>query len=358
MLLFMKACPIHLTEEEESSLNSWAKNGKTEQRLAMRARIILAAARGEKNISIARALSIRTETVSKWRGRFSKKGLLGLRDAPRSGKPFSYDQDTEGRILTQLDQPPPSGYARWNGRLLAEALGDVSKHQVWRTLAIHGISLQRRRSWCISTDPEFARKAADIVGLYLDPPEHAVVICVDEKPQIQALERAQGWLKLPNGKALTGFSHGYKRHGTTTLFSALEVATGQVKNGHYQRRRRVEFLDFMNGIVADYPNQEIHVILDNLNTHKPKRDMWLKMHPKVHFHYTPTYASWLNQCEIWFSILERGALQGGNFTHTQQVRDAIDNFTEAYNPKAAPFQWTKKYVYPKPLKQSYADLSN
>jgi transposase len=358
MLLFMKACPIHLTVEEESSLNSWARNGKTEQRLAMRARIILAAAKGEKNINIAKALSIRTETVSKWRGRFAEKRLPGLMDAPRSGKPFSYDQDTESRILSQLDQSPPSGYARWNGRLLAAALGDVSKYQVWRTLATHGISLQRRRSWCISTDPEFARKAADIVGLYLDPPEHAVVICVDEKPQIQALERAQGWLKLPNGQALTGFSHGYKRHGTTTLFSALEVVTGQIKNGHYQRRRRVEFLDFMNGIVADYPDQEIHVILDNLNTHKPKRDMWLKMHPQVHFHFTPTYASWLNQCEIWFSILERGALHGGNFTRPQQVREAIDNFTEAYNPKAAPFQWTKRYVYAKPLKQSYADLCN
>ena len=139
-----------------------------------------------------------------------------------------------------------------------------------------------------------------------------MVICVDEKPQIQALERAQGWLKLPNGKALTGFSHGYKRHGTTTLFAALEVTTGQVKAGHYKRRRRVEFLDFMNQIVADYPDKELHVILDNLNTHKPKNDMWLKRHPRVKFHYTPTSASWLNQIEVWFSILSRSALKGAS----------------------------------------------
>ncbi|HYA03104.1 MAG TPA: IS630 family transposase, partial [Syntrophobacteria bacterium] len=233
-----------------------------------------------------------------------------------------------------------------------------SNHQIWRVLRRHGIHLQRRRSWCISTDPEFAAKAADLVGLYLDPPENAVVICVDEKPHIQALERAQGWLRLPNGKSLTGFNHGYKRHGTTTLFAALNVATGQVKAGHYKRRRRREFLDFMNEVLADYPEREIHVVLDNLSTHKPKHDRWLARHPWVHFHYTPTHASWLNQVEVWFSILSRRALKGESFTSPQQVRNAIDLFLAAHNKDASPFEWRKRQVYPKALKKYYSDLCN
>src|SRR5439155_14918071 len=207
--------------------------------------------------------------------------INGLQDAPRPGKPATYDRKSERRILAQLDQPPPKGYARWNGVLLASVLKDISDHQIWRVLRKHGISLERRHSWCISTDPCFAQKAADVVGLYLNPPEHAMVLSVDEKPHMQALERAQGWLKLPNGKALTGFQHDYKRHGTTTLFAALEVATGLVKAGHYRRRRRVEFLHFMNRVVVDHPGREIHVILDNLNTHKPKHDRWLARHKNI-----------------------------------------------------------------------------
>ncbi len=200
----------------------------------------------------------------------------------------------------------------------------------------HGISLQRRRSWCISTDPEFAAKAADVVGLYLHPPAKALILSVDEKPSIQALERAQGWIRLPDRKAMNGFSHGYTRHGTTTLFAALNVITGEVKTGHYRRRRRREFLDFMNEIVAAHAGCEIHVVLDNLNTHKPKEDRWLQRHPQVHFHYAPTYSSWLNQVECWFSILSRQALRGASFTSPQQVREAIDKFVAAYNEKAAP----------------------
>ena len=181
---------------------------------------------------------------------------------------------------------------------MAKALGDISALHVWWVLRRHGIHLQRRRSWCVSTDPQFAQKAADIVGLYLDPPENAVVISVDEKPAIQALERAQGWLRLPNGQAVRGHNHEYKRHGTTTLFAALEVHTGAVAVGHYQRRRRREFLDFMNRLVAQHPETELHVILDNLSTHKPKHDRWLARHPLVRFHYTPTHASWLNKMEV------------------------------------------------------------
>jgi transposase len=183
-----------------------------------------------------------------------------------------------------------------------------------------------------------------------------VVLAVDEKPAIQALERAQGYLKLPNGRALTGFAHEYKRRGTTTLFAALEVATGQIRAKHSKRRRRPEFLDFMNRIVADHPEQEIHVVLDNLSTHKPKRDRWLARHKNVHFHFTPTHASWLNQVEIWFSILARSTLKGASFASVQQLRQAIDAFIEAYNPAATPFQWQKAKVHPKSLTARITDL--
>jgi transposase len=283
--------------------------------------------------------------------------MAGLGDWPRSGRPRTYGTEAEKRILAMLDQPPPVGYAQWNGRLVAEALANVSKDQVWRALRKHGVCLQRRRSWCVSTDPEFGPKAAAIVGLYLDPPENALVLCVDEKPSIQALERAQGWLKLPSGKSLTGFSHGYRRHGTTNLFAALDVATGLVKAGHYNRRRRVDFLDFMNTVIRDVPEgQEVHVILDNLNTHKPKNDQWLRRHSNVHLHYTPTHASWLNQIECWFSIMSRAALKGASFTSPAELRDAIDRFVAAHNTEGAPFHWTKTRVHQVPLKTCYADL--
>jgi transposase len=351
------ATAIELTPEERHTLETWIRSSTTEQRLAQRARFILAAAAGQGTRSIARRYAVRAATVSKWRTRFQAMRLSGLQDEPRPGAPVQYGESTEQRILEKLDEDPPEGYASWNGRLLAEALGDVSEAQVWRVLRKNKIQLQRRRSWCISTDPEFAAKAADIVGLYLNPPNNAVVISVDEKPHIQALERAQGYLRLPNGQALTGFSHDYKRHGTTTLFAALNVLTGQVKAKHYRRRRRREFLDFMNDVVRDYPpDQEIHVILDNLNTHKPKNDRWLARHKNVHFHFTPTHASWLNQIEVWFSILSRAALRDGSFTAPRQIRDAIDRYIAVYNPDATPFEWRKTVVHPVAPKRRYADL--
>jgi transposase len=179
---------------------------------------------------------------------------------------------------------------------------------------------------------------------------------VDEKPHIQALERAQGWLRLPDGRALTGFAHEYTRHGTSTLFAALTVATGQVQVGHYSRRRRVEFLDFMNQVVAAHPAGDLQVILDNLSTHKPKDDAWLRAHPRVKLHFTPTHASWLNQVEVWFSVLSRAALLGASFTSPAQLRQAIDDFIAAYNPKARPFVWTKVKVRQKTPASKYADL--
>jgi transposase len=352
------ATPIVLGDEERVMLERMARGAKTERRLSERARIVLAAAEGRATTRIAASMERTPATVSKWRTRFAKDRLGGLRDAPRSGQPVRYGTPAEKRILAVLDQPPPSGYATWNGRLVAEALGDVPEHQVYAMLRKHGIQLQRRRSWCVSTDPEFAAKAADVVGLYLDPPENALVLSVDEKPHIQALARAQGYLRLPTGRAITGFAHEYKRNGTTTLFAALDVVTGQVKAGHYQRRRRVDFLDFMNQVIVEHPDQDIHVILDNLNIHKAKHDGWLEQHPRVHFHYTPTHASWLNQIEVWFSILSRSTLKGASFDSVAQLREAIDRFIAAYNPKAAPFQWQRKTVRQTGLKRSYANLLN
>ena len=352
-----KPTPLTLKPEEEATLESWARSATTEQRSATRARIVLRAAEDIGTNAIAKELHIRPATVTKWRVRFARQGMDGLKDAPRPGQPRRYGPADEKRVLQMLDQPAPSGYAQWNGTLLAQAT-KLSAGFVWKVLRSHGIQLQRRRSWCISTDPEFAQKAADVVGLYLDPPQNALVLCVDEKPHIQALERAQGYLRLPSGRALRGFSHEYKRHGTTTLFAALETATGQVMAGHYERRRRVEFLDFMNHVVSAYPDREVHVIIDNLSTHKPKRDKWLARHKNVHFHFIPTHASWLNQVEVWFSLLARYALKGASFTSARRLREAVDRFIAAYNPTAHPFQWTKHFVNPHPPKLHYADLCN
>lgn len=347
---------VELTAGQREKLEGWVRSGKTEQRLARRARIVLAAAEGRATTEIAKEMGLWPYQVSKWRARFSKEGLEGLFDRPRSGKPAVYDGRTDERVLKVLDDRPPEGRAGWTAALVSERLGDVGERQVWRILQRHGIHLQRRRTWCVSTDPEFAAKAADVVGLYLNPPDNAVVLCVDEKPHIQALERAQGWLRLPNGRAVTGESHRYKRHGTTTLFAALEVATGLVKAGHFNRRRRCDFLAFMNELVLDRPDRQLHVILDNLNIHKPKNDRWLARHRNVHFHFVPTNASWLNQIEIWFSILSRRALKGASFTSAAQLRLAIDNFIRHHNERAAPFQWKKTVVKQSNPEKHYSKL--
>ena len=347
---------IKLTIEEKQKLEEITRTRTAPVREVQRARLILLAAEGMENKTIAQEIGLSRVMVAQWRQRFAKSRFAGLIDGQRSGKKPRYTQETERRILALLDSDPPAGYASWNGNLVAQQLGDVSHDQVWRVLRKHSIHLQRRHSWCVSTDPEFTQKAADIVGLYLAPPQNAAVISVDEKPAIQALERAQGWLRLPDGQALRGFNHEYKRHGTTTLFAALEVATGMVKVEHYPHRRRREFLDFMNQVVDDYPDTELHVILDNLNTHKPKDDRWLAKHPNVHFHYTPTHASWINQVECWFSILWRQALRGLSVTSFRQLHQAIDDFVEAYTQTAHPFEWTKQVVHQSGLKIKYSQL--
>jgi transposase len=350
------ATPIVLTAEERVTLEGWVRSGTTEQRLVERSRVVLLAAAGMGSRAIARELGCARGVVSKWRLRFARERLAGLADAPRSGKPRTYHEAADRRILAALDRPPPAGFARWTAPLLAKELGDVSDQYIWRFLRAQRIDLAGRKSWCLSTDPEFAAKAADIVGLYLAPPDHAIVLAVDEKPAIQALDRAQGYLKLPNGRSLHGQAHEYKRCGNSTLFTALEVATGQIKARHTKRRRRVEFLAFMNEVVVDYPDQQIHVVLDNLSTHRPRRDQWLARHRNVHFHFTPTHASWLNQVEIWFSILARSTLKGASFRSVADLRAAINAFIDAYNVTATPFQWRTARVHPKGLVSRITDL--
>jgi transposase len=352
------ATAIALTEIERAQLTDLIKAPRTQRRYADRARIVLKAAEGMSNRQIAETMSVRPATVSKWRVRFESERLEALNDDYRPGRPPGPEEPERlrSRILAMIDQPAPEGYARWNGRLLAQALG-VNAHAVWKHLRALGISLQRRRSWCVSTDPEFATKSADVIGLYLGSPANAVVLSIDEKPCIQALDREQGWLKMPDGRALTGFAHEYRRHGTTNLFAALDVATGCVQGACFQRKRRDEFLRFLDTLVAQNPGRELHLVLDNLSVHKlDEEHQWRKKHPQVHFHFTPTHASWLNQIEAWFSILSRSALSGASFQSVRELIQAIERFIVVYNQTAMPFVWTKVRVWQKSPLGKYAEL--
>jgi transposase len=322
-----------------------------------RAQSILGCLAGKQVKEVARACHTRPNTVIKWRQRFVQQGLAGLRDAPRPGAKPVYGEDFRKRVLALLEQPPPPGQASWDGPAVAATL-QGSVHAVWRVLRQQGICLQRQRSWCVSTDKEFAAKAADIVGLYLDPPEKAIVLSVDEKPSIQALERKTGYVETDNGKIVRAYKSTYKRHGTLNLFAALRVTTGEVKTAFTQRKRREEFLQFMDQIVAETLSaQELHVILDNYCTHK-KCDAWLAQHPNVHFHFTPTSASWLNQVEIWFSILSRKALRGLSAKSTGELRQAIEAFIAAYGKHAKPFKWRKREVKGSQLRNTIVNLCN
>ena len=349
-----RATVIALTSEERAVLEALVRSTKSEVRMRTRARVVLAAAAGMATREIGRMVGCTTGTASKWRVRYARDRLAGLDETGNRGAEPKYGPAEQQRVLAMLDQPPPAGYSNWTAPLLARTLGDIHEQYIWRFLRAQKIDLSGRKSWCVSTDPDFVAKAADIVGLYMAPPTNAVVLSVDEKPSIQALERAQGYLKFPSGRAMVGQSHDYKRHGTTTLFAALNVATGQVTGRHYKRRRRIEFLDFMNKVVADYPEREIHVILDNLSTHKPKRDLWLARHRNVHFHYTPTHTSWLNQIEIWFSILSNKSLAGASFQEVDQLKAHINDFIASYNENARPFVWTKSQVHQKRLRPCFA----
>src|SRR6201993_1757249 len=354
MKIIPAATPIALTPEERQVLEALANSRKAEARMRDRARIVLLASAGMASRAIAREVGCTPGTVSKWRVRYASKRMAGLSETGDRGNDPKYGAEHGQRILALLDKPPAAGYSNWTAPLLARELVDIHEQYIWRFLRAQKIDLSGRKSWCQSNDSDFVPKTGEIVGLYMAPPDNAVVLSVDEKPSIQALERAQGYLKLPNGRAMIGQSHDYKRNGTTTLFAALNVSTGEVTGRHYKRRRRLEFLDFMNRMVKQYQGKEIHVILDNLSTHKPKRDMWLARHPNVHFHYTPTHASWTNQIEIWFSILTGKSLKGASFTSVAGLKDHIDSFIASYNQDARPFVWTKSVVHQKRLKPCFA----
>jgi transposase len=350
-----RATPLSCAAEVRSELERLSRSRTEPRQLVERARIILACLSGEPQAQIAKRLDTRPNTVSKWRLRFAQHGLKGLADAPRSGKPPIYGPALRTQLLATLETPPPKGQARWDGLALAKALG-VKKSIVYALLQKDGIQLKRRRSWCVSTDPQFAAKAADIVGLYLAPPQKALVLSVDEKPSIQALSRATGYVQTSSGKIARGLKSTYRRNGTLNLFAALDVATGNVRNKTTATKTRVDFQAFMDEVVADVPaDREIHVILDNYCTHK-KNEAWLTAHPNVTFHFTPTSASWLNQVEIWFGILTRKALRDASFDSKEDLAKAIHDFCEVWHENAHPFVWRKREVKGAQLRNTIGNL--
>uniref|UniRef100_E6QV49 Transposase of ISCARN106, IS630 family n=1 Tax=mine drainage metagenome TaxID=410659 RepID=E6QV49_9ZZZZ len=352
------AAAINCSSSDLQELERISKSRTLESRMVERARIILGCLAGRRNDEVATDLGIQAATVSLWRKRFASNGLAGLRDQPRSGKPPTYPaSDLRQRILKQLEAPPPAGFSGWDGGMLAKEL-NVSDDAIWRILRKEGIQLQRHRSWCVSTDPEFSAKAADVIGLYLSPPQNALVLSIDEKPSIQALERKTGYVCTSSGKIVRGMKSTYKRHGTINLFAALNVFTGIIQSKTTATKKRQDFQSFMEEVVSDIPSdQQIHVILDNYCTHK-KNDDWLANHPNVHFHFTPTSASWLNQIEIWFGIFSRKTLSGASFAGTEQLIEAINAFIAAYNESASPFVWRKREVKGSQLRNTIVNLCN
>jgi transposase len=346
------ACP----PDTRAELTAISMSRTTEARLVERAHIILDCLEGKQIKQVAEERNVSVPTVSKWRQRFAFFGLLGLSDAFRPGKPPIYGREYRNRVLALLEQPPPVGQACWDGPALAANLGG-SVDAVWRVLRNEGIHLQRKRTWCVSTDPQFASKAADVVKLYLDPPENAVVICVDEKPSIQAIERPSGYVQADNGKIMVGVKSTYKRHGTLNLFSALDVANGQVYAQTTDFKKREDFRGFMDAVIKELPaGREIHVILDNYATHK-RNDDWLAQYGgRVQFHFTPTSASWLNQVEIFFSLLARKALRGASFKSKAELKQAIEAFIAAHNQRARPFRWRKRDVRGSQLRNTLMNL--
>lgn len=351
------AVSLSCTKKERQTLEKWSTGSKIEKRLFDRARIVLCCLKGKKNIEVAAELNISRFTVAKWRNRFAKEGTKGLFDSPRSGKPKTYDHKFRNKVLAVLEQPPPKGQSTWDGKSLAAAV-EASNDAVWRILRKEGIQLQRCRSWCVSTDKEFTKKSADIIGLYLDPPQNALVICVDEKPSIQAIERKKGFVETSSGKIVQGLQSTYKRHGVLNLFAALNVATGEVRTQTTKQKRRPEFQSFLDKVIEGVsPEKEVHIILDNYCTHK-RNDDWLKKHPNVFFHFTPTSAGWLNQVEIWFGILSRKQLRNASFKSVEELTRAIEDFIEVYHQGAKPFVWRKREVKGAQLKNKLSNFCN
>jgi transposase len=349
---------LECSAEDKASLIAISKSRTAEARTVERARIILARLEGKQIQQVAQELKVSIPTVTKWCKRFSLWGLRGLGDDLRSGRPVTYDAAFRNKVLALLEQPPPPGMSHWDGPAVAEELGS-SVHAVWRVLRLEGIYLQRVRSWCVSTDKEFAPKAAEVVGLYLNPPVNAVLLSVDEKPGMQAIERPSGYVETDSGAVVRGLKSTYKRHGTLNLFAALEVGTGQVKTKFTEYKKRADFQSFLDGVIADQPpDKEIHAILDNYSTHK-KNDDWLaKFEGRVQFHFTPTSASWLNQIEIVFSLLQRKTLNGASFKTKDELRDTIEAFIRKHNERAKPFRWRKREVKGSQLRNTIINLRN
>ena len=327
---------VLLDAETRSSLAKLVQSSSTPQSLALRSRIVLAAAEGEENQQIAADLRIPPVTVGKWRRLFAANGLEGLRDAPRPGRPPKHDSARRLKVQTRVCQQPDD-QSRWSVRTLAAELG-LPSSTVNRMLVAAKLQPHRIRTFTFSPDPDFEAKLLDIVGLYLNPPENALVLCVDEKPGIQALDRTQPLLPLRAKKPRT-WTNEYVRHGTQTLIAALEIATGKVVAHVRDRRTTMDFLSFMDDVLKSYPLRELHVVLDNLNIHKNEAaKQWLLQHPRVHFHYTATHASWMNMIECFFSILTRQALTHSVQRSKKDLRDLLHRYLNKYslNPRPSP----------------------
>lgn len=332
--------PIILSEEQKTQLQGLANSRSLPHGLVQRVQIVLACAAGEANSAIAKRMRLSNATVGKWRQRFLEHGIEGLHDELRAGRPRTHEDERVAEVInTALQTEPPDG-THWSVRSMEKHTG-ISKSTVQRWFNLFGVQPHRQRYFKLSNDPFFIEKVRDIVGLYLNPPDHAVVLCVDEKTQVQALNRTQPMLPMGLGY-VEGVTHDYIRHGTTTLFAALDVATGEVITQCKRRHRHQEFLSFLRHIDANVPQDlDIHLIVDNYATHKhAKVKAWLAKRPRYHIHYTPTYASWLNQVERWFGIITQQAIRRGSFSSVKQLIKKIEHFVEHYNTNASPFAWT------------------
>jgi transposase len=335
------AVAIELSSSERRELESLARRRTTAQGLARRARIVLAAAEGLENKAIVARLGVDANTVGKWRRRFAERRLDGLYDEPRPGTPRQIGDDEIAEVVRRTLEETPPGGTHWSLRSMAAAVGHApsSIHRIWQAF---GLQPHRSETFKLSGDPFFVEKVRDIVGLYLAPPERALVLCVDEKSQVQALDRTQPLLPMRPGQPERR-SHDYTRHGTTTLFAALDVATGEVIGRCFARHRAREFLKFLRTIEANVPaNLDVHLVMDNYATHKtPPIRSWFARHPRWHIHFTPTGASWLNQVERFFALLTEKQLRRGVHRSTQELEAAILGYIDTVNADPRPFRWTK-----------------
>jgi transposase len=352
-----KSKQLNCDDKTLQKLQQIANSQKEEMRMVQRANIVLRLLEGKQIKTVVAELGVEENTVTKWRDRFDTFGIAGLRDAARTGKPRIYDEKWEKTVLEKLGTTPPKGLTKWDQPTLAKEL-NTSEDAIQRFFQRKGIQLSRTRTWCVSTDPEFSAKAADIVGLYMSPAESAVVICVDEKPSIQALSRRTGYVKTQDGKTMRAIGSTYRRNGTRNLFAALEVATGIIHGKPTATKKRTDFLSFMDDLLLELPNNnstEYHVILDNYCIHK-RCDEWLKVNTNVKFHYAPTSASWLNMVEIWFNIMTRKILRNSNFNSTDELASAMNEYIKYYNQSAEPFVWKKRDVVGSQIKNTISNL--